>query len=214
MTFPAGRFYHRGMPRVVLAFDTVSPAPSVAAHGGSSPTPITVRVTGGAESLPAVLTDVLNRAGVQLRDVKEVAVVSGPGSFTGLRAGVAFARGLARGLAAPVRLVPTFVAAASAYPAPASADFLLGAGRGEVHRARRRVVSLVEDQTPVPIEEALAAAAEDGATTVDLDREHLPLAAAAAWIVASGAEFDEGMRYGRPSAAEEKRAASRGPGPG
>ena len=48
-----------------------------------------------AERLPGDLMEVLERAGLALRDVDVFAVATGPGSFTGLRVGIATMQGLA-----------------------------------------------------------------------------------------------------------------------
>lgn len=57
---------------------------------------------GHAEHLPAVLQAVLADAGVDLSQVGRIGVTIGPGSFAGIRVGVAFARGLALALGVPV----------------------------------------------------------------------------------------------------------------
>ena len=57
---------------------------------------------GHAEQLPAVLQSVLADAGVDLSRVGRIGVTVGPGSFAGIRVGVAFARGLALALDVPV----------------------------------------------------------------------------------------------------------------
>ena len=57
---------------------------------------------GHAERLPAVVAEVLSAAGATFTDIDRIAVTIGPGSFAGIRVGVAFARGLALALKVPV----------------------------------------------------------------------------------------------------------------
>ena len=61
--------------------------------------------------LPGLTQDVLSEAGVKLSDIDRFAVVTGPGSFTGIRVGVAFARGLALATKAPCLGITTLEAA-------------------------------------------------------------------------------------------------------
>ena len=56
---------------------------------------------GHAEALMPMLDAVLAEAGAGYRDLTRIAVCTGPGSFTGIRIGIAAARGLALGLGVP-----------------------------------------------------------------------------------------------------------------
>jgi len=51
--------------------------------------------------LPGLVQEALDDAGIALSDLNRIAIVIGPGSFTGIRIGVAFARGLALALNIP-----------------------------------------------------------------------------------------------------------------
>ena len=82
----------------------------------------------GETLLPAV-EDVLARSGAARRDLRAVIGGTGPGAFTGLRVGLATAKGLARGLGIPIVGVPTgealLAAAAAADGMPIGALALL-----------------------------------------------------------------------------------------
>ncbi len=87
------------------------------------------------QELAPLVAQVLQHTGFAIEDVQAVGVALGPGSFTGLRIGLAFAKGLAvaRGLA--LVGVPTLEAVAAAVPldvAFPSLAAVLPAGRGRL----------------------------------------------------------------------------------
>ena len=80
-----------------------------------------------AERLPAALIELLAARGLTLSDVDAFAVATGPGSFTGLRIGIATAQGLAMATGRQVIAIPTLDAiaeGAAADPAAATLDYI------------------------------------------------------------------------------------------
>ncbi|HNT23728.1 MAG TPA: tRNA (adenosine(37)-N6)-threonylcarbamoyltransferase complex dimerization subunit type 1 TsaB [Anaerolineales bacterium] len=83
--------------------------------------------------LAPALADALARARVQMSDLKILAVALGPGSFTGLRIGLALVKGIALARHLPVIGIPTLDALAASQPVrqmPLIA--ILNAGRGRL----------------------------------------------------------------------------------
>ena len=190
----------------LLAIDTATPNPSLAVSvEGSAPRMVELPRL-GAEALAPAVASLLSAVGLVPRDLDRIAVVSGPGSFTGLRSSLAFARGLARAVDAPLVLVPTFAAASEAVPAPADADFLLDALRGEVHRRRRRKGILLPGDECLTREAATSEAARDGVPAIDLASARLLLGPAAAALArqATAAQEPGSLAYGRLPAAVER----------
>ena len=89
-----------------------------------------------AETLLPDIQAVLAEAGLRVADLDAFAVSIGPGSFTGLRIGLATVKGLAFGSHCPAVAVPTLaVLAASAPSGPGLRIPMLDARRGEVYAA-------------------------------------------------------------------------------
>lgn len=73
-------------------------------------------VRGHAEALMPMITETVAGAGMSLRGLDAVAVTVGPGAFTGLRIGLAAARGIGMAAGIPVIGVTTFAAVAESIP--------------------------------------------------------------------------------------------------
>lgn len=87
---------------IVLAIDTAGVDCSAAVYDGAARRLLAERTEmigrGHAEKLMATIDAALAAADLDLSDVERIAVTVGPGSFTGIRVGVAAARGLALSL--------------------------------------------------------------------------------------------------------------------
>jgi tRNA threonylcarbamoyladenosine biosynthesis protein TsaB len=124
----------------ILAIDTASDvcAVGVALPDGRALVESRTVGRGHAEILMPMIEKVLAEAGVALADLDRIAVTVGPGSFTGVRVGVAAARGLALATGVPAVGISTLaVHAAEARALGAGAVLaVVAAGRGQIYGAR------------------------------------------------------------------------------
>ena len=99
---------------LILAFETSAKAASVALHDGAKLLAESYQNTGltHSQTLMVMAEDMLKQCGYTAKDVTAVAVAAGPGSFTGVRIGVAAAKGMAWGLQVPCYGVSTLEAMA------------------------------------------------------------------------------------------------------
>ena len=99
---------------LILAFETSAKAASVALMEGSKLLGEAYQNTGltHSQTLMVMAEDVLKQCGKSAQDVEAVAVAEGPGSFTGIRIGVAAAKGYAWGKEIPCYGVSTLEAMA------------------------------------------------------------------------------------------------------
>jgi tRNA threonylcarbamoyladenosine biosynthesis protein TsaB len=140
---------------LVLAWDTSSPAASLAlvriGDKDSSKTStefftetIAERVSDGrighSEYLPPMVSEVLREAGVSPRELSLLACGRGPGSFTGLRTGLALAKGLSMGASVPALGLGSLLVLAAGARLPESSLIapLIDARHGEVFAALYR----------------------------------------------------------------------------
>jgi ribosomal-protein-alanine N-acetyltransferase len=148
-------------PMVILAVETATRGGSIAlwedgaiaaAHGDTTRTQV--------ERLPGALIEWAREHGRTLDEVDLFAVVTGPGSFTGLRVGIAAVQGLALAGDRRVVPVPTLDALAAAWLTTSTAGragVMVGSGGPRyqaVFRARLPQLRLVDP--PVPLAEAAA----------------------------------------------------------
>ena len=93
---------------------------------------------GHAASLPGLVEQGLREAGLRAADLDGIAVSEGPGSFTGLRVGVSFAKAVAYATGARLVGVPTLPAIARALETPSDVvGVCLDARRGDERSAPR-----------------------------------------------------------------------------
>ncbi|MFI5213146.1 MAG: tRNA (adenosine(37)-N6)-threonylcarbamoyltransferase complex dimerization subunit type 1 TsaB [Gemmatimonadales bacterium] len=156
--------------------------------------------------------------GVGPAQLQGIVVADGPGSFTGLRIGIAFAKGLCRVLGIPLLAAPSLLGAARTACPPVRPSALVlaeyDALRGDVYRAVYRFeagkIEVIERPTVVRAKErspeGAVRADERGASAaallslVGVPGGPLPVLGAATW------EPD----YGRPAEAEARRLARHG----
>ncbi|MGN6373707.1 MAG: tRNA (adenosine(37)-N6)-threonylcarbamoyltransferase complex dimerization subunit type 1 TsaB [Solirubrobacteraceae bacterium] len=160
---------------IVLGFDTATPATAVGLmlddgrvlEGRDDP-PAGER-PGHSTRLLGLALDLLRQASIDWRDVERLAVGVGPGTFTGLRIGVASARGLAQSL--DVELVGVSSLRALALAASRSCHdrvlSLIDARRGEVFLAAHRSGEELLAPQPLPPERLGEALERAGIRRVD-----------------------------------------------
>ncbi len=99
---------------LILAFETSAKAAGVALHDGQRLLAECYQNTGltHSQTLMVMAEDLLKQCGLTPQQVEAVAVAAGPGSFTGVRIGVAAAKGFAWGAELPLYGVSTLEAMA------------------------------------------------------------------------------------------------------
>lgn len=147
MTFEAGE--QAGAGATALGIDTATAATAVCVlrsdgacfESVPDPADLAARPAHTTELMPRV-AEQMDAAGVEMADLDYVAVGVGPGAFTGLRIGIATARGLAQAHDLPLRPVGSLEALAAGIDSPVALP-LIDARRGElfcalhVDRAKR-----------------------------------------------------------------------------
>lgn len=142
------------MSRLILAVDTTSEYGSIALLRGEDlieEVPIHAP-QGFAHLLYGHLAELLGRHALKIVEIDCFAAASGPGSFTGVRIGLACVKGLAEAVGRPAVAVSNLQAIASFGTAPLRAA-VLDARRGEVYGAVYDADSrLVAPETVAPLD--------------------------------------------------------------
>ena len=117
----------------LLAIDTAAPRLQLALlHGERADSIIEDMAQGQAERIFPAIDELLARNALGYKDLRRIAVTTGPGSFTGLRIGLSAARGLGLALNLPVIGVPSLLALSLPVTC-AHAAVLLDARRDEAY---------------------------------------------------------------------------------
>jgi tRNA threonylcarbamoyladenosine biosynthesis protein TsaB len=194
---------------LVLAFDTGSPITSVAlARDRTVIAQEVVERAASSDSLVAVIDAVLRSNGADARALGAICALRGPGSFTGLRVGLATALGLHQALGVRVAAMPTLRVLIEAADAGARVAAVVDAlrdewfvqiferGRARVEEGPARILpgdavrSLAVDAVVgFGASRLLVASGGDGPRTI----EPPPLAALAARLAADWPCWDPGL---------------------
>jgi tRNA threonylcarbamoyladenosine biosynthesis protein TsaB len=109
---------------------------------------------GHQERLAPMAADLVAGAGVAFAELGRVVVTIGPGSFTGLRVGLAFARGISLASGAPLAGIGTLAALTAGVPGLAAG--VIDARRGHVYVQAFEEGRALSPPDILPIEDAVA----------------------------------------------------------
>ncbi len=206
---------------LLLAFDTATDRPTLALGRPGAPGPDVALASRRdlSRDIERAAGRLLAAHAARPADLTGVVVADGPGSFTGLRIGIAFAKGLCRALGVPLLVAPSLLGAARA-AAPEGGDVLVAydALRGDLYRAVYRfgaaggAVEVLEppglvraDAPPPPGGPFIAAGPARASAAALLCLVSVPNGASA---VADPAGWEPA--YGRPAEAEARLLAGHG----
>jgi tRNA threonylcarbamoyladenosine biosynthesis protein TsaB len=147
---------------IVLGLDTALAACSVAVTRDDDVL-AAVRepmLRGHQERLAPMVEAVMAAAGLPFAALDRVGVTVGPGSFTGLRVGLAFAKGLGLALGKPCVGAGTLEALAASEPGPGLTAAVIDARRGQVYLQAFADGVAVMAPDALPVETAAARLAE------------------------------------------------------
>jgi len=158
--------------RPVLGIDTSTSIASLALiAGGRVAASLARPVTSHGAALPGAIDELLGAAGLAIGGLGAIAVGTGPGSFTGLRIALSYAKGIAIASGCALVGVPSFDAVALAALERNNTDpgrlacVVVDARKGEVYAALYRVVAdgleKLSEELVVALEHLASRIAED-----------------------------------------------------
>ena len=120
---------------IVLGLDTSQPACSAAVIRGEAVLAARSEpmLRGHQERLAFMVAEIMSEAGLTFAELDRIAVTVGPGSFTGLRVGLAFAKGLSLALDRPCVGIGALNALAASVDVPGLVVAAIDARRGQVY---------------------------------------------------------------------------------
>lgn len=155
---------------ILLAIDTAATLCAACVYDGAAGKELGRKVLelgkGHAEHLMAVVNDAMAAAALDFAQLERIVVSVGPGSFTGVRVGVATARGFSTALKVPAIGVSTLEAVAAEARQAFAGDTIVSAldgGRGAVNLAVYGADgSLLAAPAAMTLDEAVSAAKQYG----------------------------------------------------
>ena len=146
----------------ILALDTCLGACSVAIweDGQARASASELMARGHQERLAPMARAAASEAGLAFAELDRIAVTVGPGSFTGLRVGLAFAKALALALDRPCLGISVLEALGRGSPRPGFAAAAIDAHRGQVYLQAFIDAAPVMAPDVLPVETAAARLAE------------------------------------------------------
>ncbi len=192
---------------IVLAIDTALDACQAAVLDGDRVLAVLSEAMqrGHQERLAPMVREVLALADVGVEALGRIGVTTGPGSFTGLRVGLAFAKGLALARAVPCVGIGTLQALAASVDHEGPIAAVVDARRGQVY------LQLFEAGAPLGPPEALAPV--EAAGRVASYGEDIALVGSGAWLVEPLAPKARLIAREVPDPAAVARIAARAPAP-
>lgn len=194
--------------RYILGIDTAGADGSVALAGDGETLRVETLPPGGHSGVLSSAVDRLMKGrGIAVGDLAGIGVSQGPGSFTGLRIGLAWAKGLALGRSLPLLLVSAHEAAANAHRSGSvKIATVLPGERGRVEAAlweRGAVPRLVWGPEPLDqddaVEELLARAGVEGGSASDDILDIAPSSVPLLTVLEGQADDSAGVRWIRPA---------------